>query len=107
MSESERMPGERKRSQVPPIASRASRIVKLLSGHSRLRWHAAPTPDRPAPTIRTSTCSMPTEGPSVADRVEAADQRQQQEARHVLAVQGQDLVPASGDRDAVALRERI
>ena len=35
MSESERMPGYRNRSQVPPIASRASRIVKLLPGQRR------------------------------------------------------------------------
>src|SRR3954467_317171 len=55
MSESERMPGYRNRSQVPPMASRASRIAKDLSGHSIVRWQPAPMPDSPAPTTRTST----------------------------------------------------
>src|SRR5919202_3471183 len=57
MSESERMPGKRKRSQVPPITPRASRMANVLPGHFSRRRHAAPTPDRPAPTMRTSTCS--------------------------------------------------
>src|SRR5271165_2356987 len=54
-------------SQVPPIAERASTIAKLRSGQSRCRWQAAPIPDSPAPTIRTSTCSAsgpPAEGTS-------------------------------------------
>src|SRR5688500_2944630 len=58
MSESERMPGYRKRSQVPPIASRDSRIAYDLSGHSAVRWQAAPMPERPAPTMSTSVCSV-------------------------------------------------
>src|SRR5579884_2028942 len=58
MSESDRMPGYRKRSQVPPIDSRASRITQRLPGASICRWQAAPTPERPAPTISTSTCSV-------------------------------------------------
>ena len=37
MSESERMPGKRNRSHVPPIAPRASRIAKLLSGQLALQ----------------------------------------------------------------------
>src|SRR5215472_13394269 len=57
MSESDRMPGYRKRSQVPPIASRASSTRTDLSGHSRRNWDAAPTPDSPAPTIKMSTVS--------------------------------------------------
>src|ERR1044072_7706037 len=39
------------------MASRASRMATLRPGHSRRRWQAAPTPERPAPTISTSTCS--------------------------------------------------
>src|SRR5882757_2267227 len=57
MSESDRTPGYRNRSQVPPIASRDSKIANDLPGHSRRRWQAAPTPESPAPMIRTSTCS--------------------------------------------------
>ena len=57
MSESERMPGKRKRSHVPPSAPRASRIAKRLSGQSSCSRHPAPIPERPAPTISTSTCS--------------------------------------------------
>src|SRR6185437_10369564 len=38
------------------MASRASRIAYVLPGDSASRWQAAPTPDRPAPTISTSTC---------------------------------------------------
>ena len=44
---------------MPPIAPRASRIAYVLPGHSSCRWQAAPMPDRPAPTTRTSTCSVP------------------------------------------------
>src|SRR5215213_7037590 len=57
MSESERMPGYRNRSHVPPIAWRPSSMTKLFVGHSIFRWQAPPTPDSPAPTIMTSTCS--------------------------------------------------
>src|ERR1700752_318704 len=57
MSESERTPGYRKRSQVPPIRSRPSSMAKLFVGHALLRWHAPPIPDNPAPTMMTSTCS--------------------------------------------------
>src|SRR4051794_39737433 len=57
MSESERMPGYRNRSQVPPIASRPSRIAYDRPADSISRWHAAPIPDSPAPTMSTSTCS--------------------------------------------------
>src|SRR4051794_19316713 len=39
------------------MSARASRIAKLLSGHLSCRWWPAPTPEMPAPTIRTSTCS--------------------------------------------------
>src|SRR3954452_20410371 len=58
MSESERMPGYRNRSHVPPIVSRPSKIAKDLPGRVVLSWQAAPTPDRPAPTISTSRCSV-------------------------------------------------
>src|SRR3954452_418417 len=57
MSESERMPGKRNRSHVPPLVPRASRIANVLSGQRCRSRHAAPIPERPAPTIRTSTCS--------------------------------------------------
>src|SRR3954462_15477252 len=39
------------------MASRPSSTTTDLSGHSRRSWHAAPTPDSPAPTIKTSTVS--------------------------------------------------
>src|SRR3954467_5406843 len=39
------------------MESRASSTTIDLLGHSWRSWHAAPTPDRPAPTIRTSTVS--------------------------------------------------
>src|SRR5688572_15870342 len=58
MSESERMPGYLKRSQVPPLAARLSGIATLLPGRRVRSWHAAPMPESPAPTIRTSTCSV-------------------------------------------------
>jgi hypothetical protein len=32
-------------------------MTKLFVGHARLRWQAPPTPDNPAPTMITSTCS--------------------------------------------------
>src|SRR6478735_4752977 len=57
MSESERMPGYLNRSQVPPLASRPSRTATTLPGWWAVTWQAAPMPDRPAPMIRTSTCS--------------------------------------------------
>src|SRR3954453_12820828 len=39
---------------------RLSTIANDLSGHFCVRWQAAPIPDSPAPTIRTSTCSTVT-----------------------------------------------
>src|SRR5881398_734476 len=39
---------------------RLSTIANDLSGHFWVRWQAAPMPDSPAPTIRTSTCSAVT-----------------------------------------------
>src|SRR3954453_17772090 len=39
---------------------RLSTIANDLSGHFCVRWQAAPMPDSPAPTIRTSTCSAVT-----------------------------------------------
>src|SRR3954462_14277799 len=53
-SESERMPGKRNRSHVPPIASRPSRIAKLRLGARAVRGRAAPMPEMPPPTMRTS-----------------------------------------------------
>jgi len=32
-------------------------MAKVLPGHLTCRWQAAPTPERPAPMISTSTCS--------------------------------------------------
>src|ERR1700759_1807742 len=57
MSESDRTPGNRNRSQVPPLAPRASRMAYEAPGASVCRWQAAPMPDRPAPTMSTSVCS--------------------------------------------------
>src|SRR5439155_9913881 len=51
------IPGYRNKSQVPPIEPRASRMAKVLPGHLSCTWYPAPIPDRPAPTISTSTCS--------------------------------------------------
>src|SRR3954468_13760725 len=65
MSESERMPGKRKRSHVPPSAPRASRIANDLCGQRCWSRQPAPTPEMPAPTIRTSTCSEAMVGPSL------------------------------------------
>ncbi len=47
MSESERTPGKRNRSHVPPTAPRASSTRTVLPGRSRDNRHAAPTPARP------------------------------------------------------------
>src|SRR5215217_5978815 len=44
------------------MASRASRIAYVLSGLCASRWHAAPIPERPAPTISTSKCSVAIHG---------------------------------------------
>ena len=68
MSESDRTPGKRNRSQVPPRASRASRMAQVLPGQRSCRWQAAPMPEMPAPTISTSTCS-PVTYPTVASQV--------------------------------------
>src|SRR3954453_10306906 len=56
MSESERMPGKRNRSQVPPSVCRSSRMAKLLVGRWAFTKQAAPMPESPAPTMSTSTC---------------------------------------------------
>src|SRR6478752_1564870 len=58
MSLSERTPGYRKRSQVPPTALRDSRIANDFPGVSRFSRLAKPMPLSPAPTINTSTCSL-------------------------------------------------
>src|ERR1700678_2885138 len=42
------------------MVSRASKMAYEAQGASFSRWQAAPTPERPAPTIRTSTCSTVT-----------------------------------------------
>src|SRR3954451_19870132 len=57
MSESERTPGKRNRSHVPPTAPRASSTRTVLPGRSRDNRHPAPTPASPAPTTSTSTRS--------------------------------------------------
>src|SRR6476659_2684257 len=57
MSESERMPGNRNRSQVTPIASRDSRIANVFPGRRSRSRQEEPKPERQAPTKRTSTCS--------------------------------------------------
>jgi hypothetical protein len=57
MSESDRTPGYRNRSHVPPMASRASKIVNVRRGSAARNCRAAPMPDSPAPTISTSTRS--------------------------------------------------
>src|SRR5215831_3889404 len=44
------------------MLARASRIASLFWGHFCSRWHAAPMPDRPAPMIRTSKCSVKCSG---------------------------------------------
>src|ERR1700759_517377 len=66
MSESDRTPGYRNRSQVPPDASRDSRMRYFRDGNARCKWWAAPIPDRPAPTISTSTCSSIRSSPAPA-----------------------------------------
>jgi hypothetical protein len=63
MSESDRTPGKRNRSHVPPLAPRASTIAYEVPGASVCSRQAAPIPDRPAPTMRTSTCSAPVMSP--------------------------------------------
>src|SRR5450432_3299211 len=69
MSESDRTPGNRNRSQVPPLEPRASRMAYVVPGASVCRWQAAPIPDRPAPTIITSTCSGVAVSPERAELV--------------------------------------
>src|SRR3954451_15693664 len=56
MSESERTPGKRNRSQVPPSVCRSSRMAKLLVGRWAFTKQTAPMPESPAPTRSTSTC---------------------------------------------------
>ena len=57
MSLSDRMPGYRNKSQVPPIAPRRSKTAKVRSGQSRCKRTAAPMPDKPAPIMITSNNS--------------------------------------------------
>src|SRR5215813_878274 len=58
MSLSDRMPGYRNKSQVPPMASRPSSTAKVLPEQRRFKWTAAPIPEIPAPTIITSKDSI-------------------------------------------------
>ena len=58
MSESDLIPGYLNKSHVPPILFLPSKIKNDLLGHFRLRWHAAPIPDIPAPIIITSINSF-------------------------------------------------
>src|SRR6478735_5491787 len=57
------MPGKRLVHHVPPRSSCASRMTKLRFEDCSCRWRAAPIPETPAPTMRTSkwpaswTCS--------------------------------------------------
>ena len=54
---------------MPPLASRASSSATLRWGWASSRRQAAPMPERPAPTTRTSTCSAASGWPvSVAGR---------------------------------------
>src|SRR6188768_3880121 len=57
MSLSERTPGYRNRSQVPPMSARPSRIAYVRPGQLAWRWYPAPIPEMPAPTTITSKCS--------------------------------------------------
>src|SRR6478735_8168386 len=57
MSLSDRTPGYRNRSHVPPLDARASRMAIDFEGKAVVRRQAAPMPERPAPTMRTSRCS--------------------------------------------------
>src|SRR5688572_19220421 len=52
------MPGYLWVSQVPPKLSCDSSTTKLFSGLCLVRWESPPTPEMPAPTIRTSKCSV-------------------------------------------------
>src|SRR4051794_31936349 len=83
MSESERTPGYRNRSQVPPMASRASRIVYVRAGHSVCSRYAAPIPDRPAPTMRTSAWGVTQ--PSSSPAAEGQDERDERAERGARA----------------------
>ncbi len=56
MSKSQRIPGYRNKSQVPPIRARRSSTATVLSGNWAVSWQAVPIPDRPAPMIKTSKC---------------------------------------------------
>src|SRR5262249_1136893 len=57
MSESDLTPGYLNSSQVPPLTERASTIAYEIPAASICSRQAAPIPDRPAPTMSTSTCS--------------------------------------------------
>src|ERR687898_3217134 len=95
MSLSERTPGYRNRSHVPPRSARPSRITNDRSGHSRLRWQAAPMPDNPAPTITTSKCS----GKILAVE-DLADAR-------VVEDRAQSFGDDAGDREHLDLRDLL
>src|SRR5689334_9654255 len=82
MSESERMPGYRKRSQVPPMDWRRSRMRYDVWGRSMLSRAAAPMPDRPAPMMSTSTSVTP---------VSLGDPPQPVLGRSVLVIAGEQL----------------
>src|SRR5262245_10495866 len=58
MSLSDRTPGYRNKSQVPPMASRPSSTAKVLPGQCICKWTAAPIPEIPAPTMITSKDSI-------------------------------------------------
>src|SRR5262245_58336606 len=89
MSLSDRMPGYRNKSQVPPMASRPSRTAKVLPGQRRRKWMAAPIPARPAPTIITSKDSIakmnaPVQVQIITIRPASRSGGQQQLTVHVL-----------------------
>ena len=54
MSESERMPGYLKKSQVPPMLLLRSRMRKDAQGECFCRWYATSIPLMPAPSSRQS-----------------------------------------------------
>src|SRR5260221_8142968 len=62
MSEPARTPGNRNSPPVPPVTPRASTIAYDMPGACICSRQAAPIPDRPAPTIRASTCPGPAAG---------------------------------------------
>src|SRR5262245_38322784 len=73
------------------MASRASSTAYVLSGQFCSRWQAAPTPDSPAPTTRTSTCSW-----AIAHKYRGLEQRVVEEADHTSLVLLGSGVEAAG-----------